>query len=82
MNWYLKVVKTYVWFSGWARRKEYWMFVLVNTLISILLGILTVMISEKLQILQNLYGLFIFLPGIAALFRRLHDTDRSGWNIL
>lgn len=34
MNWYLEVIKNnYANFSGRARRKEYWMFTLVNTII-------------------------------------------------
>ncbi len=30
MRWYLKVLRKYADFSGRARRKEYWMFVLFN----------------------------------------------------
>ena len=30
-------------------------------------------------ILTGIYGLAVFLPGLAVLFRRLHDTDHSGW---
>ena len=30
MDWYLKVLKNYVGFRGRARRKEYWMFILVT----------------------------------------------------
>ena len=35
MNWYLKVLNQYSDFNGRARRKEYWMFVLVNFIISL-----------------------------------------------
>ena len=35
MDWYLKVLRNYVGFSGRARRKEYWMFYLVTLLITI-----------------------------------------------
>ncbi|MBS3741944.1 MAG: DUF805 domain-containing protein, partial [Candidatus Cloacimonetes bacterium] len=35
MRWYLKVLKHYADFSGRARRKEYWMFVLFNTIFAI-----------------------------------------------
>ncbi len=31
MNWYLKVLKQYADFNGRARRKEYWMLVLLVT---------------------------------------------------
>jgi uncharacterized membrane protein YhaH (DUF805 family) len=38
MNWYVKVLKQYVDFSGRARRTEYWMFTLFNVIISIVLA--------------------------------------------
>lgn len=37
MNWYVQVLKKYADFSGRARRKEYWLFVLFNILISLVL---------------------------------------------
>ena len=36
MDWYLKVLKNYVGFRGRARRKEYWMFILVNIIYTII----------------------------------------------
>jgi Predicted membrane protein len=39
MDWYLKVLRNYVGFGGRARRKEYWMFVLVNFVLIMVLGI-------------------------------------------
>lgn len=30
-------------------------------------------------LLNTLYGLAVFVPGIAVAVRRLQDTDRSGW---
>lgn len=39
MNWYTKVLKQYVDFSGRARRTEYWMFTLFNVVISIVLAV-------------------------------------------
>jgi uncharacterized membrane protein YhaH (DUF805 family) len=30
-------------------------------------------------VLSSIYGLAVLIPGIAVTFRRLHDTDRSGW---
>ncbi len=32
MEWYLKVLQNFLVFSGRARRKEYWMFILIPTL--------------------------------------------------
>jgi uncharacterized membrane protein YhaH (DUF805 family) len=40
MNWYVKVLKQYVDFSGRARRTEYWMFTLISAVISIVLGLI------------------------------------------
>jgi len=34
MKWYLGVLKKYATFNGRARRREYWMFVLMNILVS------------------------------------------------
>jgi uncharacterized membrane protein YhaH (DUF805 family) len=39
MRWYLEAMKKYAVFSGRARRKEYWMFALVNLVIAFVLGI-------------------------------------------
>jgi len=87
MNWYLDVLKKYAVFSGRARRKEYWMFVLFNLIVAIILGIVDSMmgtISEPYGVgmLGGLYSLAVLLPGIAVGVRRLHDTDRSGWWLL
>ncbi|MEZ9540161.1 DUF805 domain-containing protein, partial [Shewanella sp. 10N.286.51.B8] len=35
MDWYIKVLKQYFDFSGRARRKEYWMFGLINLIFCI-----------------------------------------------
>jgi uncharacterized membrane protein YhaH (DUF805 family) len=94
MQWYLKVLKQYADFNGRARRTEFWMFVLINTLISIALGIVDAamgtatvygdgaMYSFSPGILGGLYGLAVLIPSLAVTVRRLHDTDRSGWWIL
>lgn len=39
MDWYLKVLKNYLGFGGRARRKEYWMFILVNIIFTFVLGL-------------------------------------------
>lgn len=81
MNWYLDVLKKYVEFNGRARRKEYWMFFLVNMIIVFALGVVEAVIGSG-GVLGSLYSLAIFLPSLAVAVRRLHDTDRSGWWIL
>lgn len=86
MDWYFKVLRNYLGFSGRARRKEYWMFILVNLVLTGVLGILDKMlglrIAEDQGVLTTIYGILIFLPYWAVQFRRLHDTDRSAWWLL
>jgi uncharacterized membrane protein YhaH (DUF805 family) len=77
MNWYLEVLKKYAVFSGRARRREFWFFVLFNFIISIILSIIDYFINY--QILTTLYSLGVLIPSIAVTIRRLHDTDRRGW---
>lgn len=83
MQWYLKVLKNYVGFQGRARRKEYWMFVLFNVIISLVLSLVIGLINQTVgTVLNYVYSLAVLLPSLAVAVRRLHDTGRSGWMIL
>jgi uncharacterized membrane protein YhaH (DUF805 family) len=80
---YKKVVlKNYANFNGRARRREYWMFFLVNIIISFVLGFVAGLISPSLAFIGNIYGLAVLVPGIAVAIRRVHDVNKSGWFIL
>lgn len=81
MDWYLAVLKKYADFSGRARRKEYWMFALINFLITLVIGVLASMASA-FTVLGWIYALAVLIPGIAVTVRRLHDTGRSAWMLL
>ena len=89
MEWYLKVMRdNYANFNGRARRKEYWMYVLVQSIIMIGLMILDSILGLDFE-LQGislgygylyLIGLIVhFIPSLAVLVRRLHDVGKSGW---
>jgi uncharacterized membrane protein YhaH (DUF805 family) len=83
VQWYRAVLKNYAGFSGRARRTEYWMFALVNFVVTLLLYVLTVAThSSFFLVLVFLYGLAVLLPSLAVLVRRLHDIGMSGWWIL
>src|ERR1700681_4390127 len=87
MNWYLQALKKYADFSGRARRKEYWFFVLFNIIISVVLTVCDVFMgtysaAANIGILTAIYTLAVLTPGIAVSVRRLHDTGRSGWWLL
>lgn len=86
MNWYLKVIKQYADFNGRARRMEYWMFTLINFLISMVLYVpaLYLMMDNESPLFMSfyyIYSLALLVPGIAVLVRRLHDVGKSGWFI-
>ena len=73
MNEYVTALKNYAVFSGKATRKDFWMFVLVNFVISIAIGLL------QLEMVSNIYSLALIVPSLAIGARRLHDTNRTGW---
>ncbi len=95
MNWYFKVLKQYADFTGRARRMEYWMFQLFNTIITF--GLLFasgffsfIDVFEEggepnfdsfggVFTFLTIYGLATFIPSLAVAARRLHDTGKSGW---
>ena len=84
MEWYLKVLKNYVGFSGRARRKEYWMFVLFNVIFAVAAMILDNVLglaSKELGYgpIYGIYALAMILPSLAVAARRLHDIGKSGW---
>ena len=82
MNWYLKVLKQYADFNGRARRKEFWMFTLISTLISIPLSLLDKYVFGVEFGISQIYSLAILIPNIAVSVRRLHDVNKSGWMLL
>ena len=86
MEWYLTVLRKYAEFSGRARRMEFWMFTLINILISIGLSIIDAIIGTTYGagsgILSTIYGLAVLIPSLAVGVRRLHDTGRTGWWLL
>ncbi|PQJ72928.1 MULTISPECIES: DUF805 domain-containing protein [Polaribacter] len=88
MNWYIKVLKQYSDFKGRARRKEYWMFVLINLIISIGLMFLDKILGTTYGelnedgYLETLYSLVVLVPYIAVAVRRTHDAGKSGWFVL
>jgi uncharacterized membrane protein YhaH (DUF805 family) len=80
--------RKYATFQGRARRSEYWWFTLFNFIITFVLEIVSGMFTVSTPgqppntmgaVLLGVYFLATFLPGLAVMVRRLHDTDHSGW---
>jgi uncharacterized membrane protein YhaH (DUF805 family) len=82
MNWYLEPFKKYIDFNGRARRKEYWYFLLFNTIISLVLALVFARGIDGESLINSIYSAIIFLPTLALGSRRLHDTNRSAWWLL
>lgn len=80
MEWYLAVLKKYAQFTGRARRKEFWMFMLINFIIQIVLNFIDITLG--LGVLSLIYSLAVLVPALAVTVRRLHDTGRSGFWLL
>jgi uncharacterized membrane protein YhaH (DUF805 family) len=70
-------------FSGRARRKEYWLFTLINVIVGFSLGVieaaLDIASGTEESLLVSVYTLIVLIPSLAVTVRRLHDTNRSGW---
>jgi uncharacterized membrane protein YhaH (DUF805 family) len=93
IEWYAHVWKHYACFSGRARRKEYWMFTLFNSLFMLAAGCLTGLLAAivtnngdtGLLVMYTslcLYLLAALIPSLAVTVRRLHDMGNSGWYLL
>ncbi|PRA64892.1 hypothetical protein CQ065_12080 [Pseudomonas sp. MYb187] len=80
-NWYFEVLKKYFVISGRARRKEYWMFFLINLLVAMGIGFFEGLLGSS-GITSTLYSFAMLIPGITVGIRRMHDTDHRGWWLL
>ena len=73
----------YATFSGRARRKEYWLFVLFVVVVSLVANGIDMLLGfAELGPVYFIWGLVTLLPSLAVGARRLHDTGRSGWWLL
>jgi uncharacterized membrane protein YhaH (DUF805 family) len=70
-------------FHGRARRSEYWYYFLFECSIDFILSFL----GNKTGIsafttVMYIFNFALFIPGLALLFRRMHDTGKSAWLLL
>ena len=93
MDWMLMPLKRYADFNGRSRRKEFWMFTLLNVIVTMVLYGLIIagldfetgqpgalsMVGGGLLLI---YALAFLVPSIAVYVRRFHDQDKSGWLVL
>ena len=88
MEWATLPLKRYSQFSGRSRRKEFWSFVLLCIVVSIVANTIDGILGMS-GLIGGFYGpvtllaaLALVIPQWAVGIRRLHDTGRSGWWIL
>ena len=82
----------YCCFTGRASRSEYWWFVLFLFIIGAIIQTFATITTVKsmangdsspfniFTVIMYIWNLIVLLPSLGLLFRRLHDTGRSGWN--
>ena len=78
------LTKKYAKFNGRANLAEYWLFVLVTVILSVVLSaIMMAFASVKglftlIAVIYAIIGLGLLLPGLAVTVRRLHDIGKGG----
>ena len=84
-RYFMTQLNPYFNFDGRLGRRDFWMFVLINFVISLLI---TLVFSSILRLgwvassLSGIYSLAILIPGLGVSIRRLHDVGKSGMWIL
>lgn len=88
MHEFMDVLRHYATFTGRARRRTFWMYILTGSLLAAGLALideaLGLRVSTRLDddgLLVSLLTLALLLPTIAVTVRRLHDTGRSDSNL-
>ena len=89
MKYFTLALKNWNKFNGRANRSEFWYF----TLFYFVFGTITYFVDvsffgydlmdpTSLGVLQIVYNLVLLIPSFSVTIRRLHDINKSGWNLL
>ena len=89
MKYFILAFKNWNKFKGRSNRSEFWYFALFYFIVGTILYFLDVsflgfdpMDPTSIGVLQTIYGLVVLIPSLSVTVRRLHDVNKSGWNIL
>ena len=81
-----EALKKYAVFSGRARRKEYWLFMLLYFIAMVVAGLFDDLVVGERVAFDSTMGVFswivflgLLIPSIAVSVRRLHDKNLRGW---
>ena len=80
MTEYIDMWKHYTDFSGRTSVRGYWMAILINVIICVVLNLLARYV-RGFSLLTSLYSLAVFIPGLAIEIRRLRDGGKHWANI-
>lgn len=78
MSWYWLAWQRYFDFSGYSTRTAFWMFFLYHFLFTVLFIVVDVTFPA-IGWWDVVYSIASFVPMLAIIVRRLHDSGRSGW---
>jgi len=88
MKYYFKALRNYFNFKGRASRKEFWLYMLFDSIFLILAIVLDYVCKTYISLFgpQKIIGwIFViyyyatYVPSISVGVRRLHDSGRIGW---
>ncbi len=89
MKYFTLAFKNWNKFKGRANRSEFWYFTLIYFIIGTVLFYIDVsllgynpMDPTSMGLSQSIFGLVAFIPSLSLTVRRLHDVNKSGWNLL
>ena len=83
-QYFIDVIKNHYFdFSGRATRTQFWMFALINFLVSIVLGIVAgIVLKQHANLISIVYSLALLLPSLGIAARRLRDGGFTPWLLL
>ena len=89
MKYFILGLKNWNKFNGRANRSEFWYFTLFYFIFGAIAYFIDVsflgydlMDITSIGVLQTAYNLVLLIPSFSVTIRRLHDINKSGWNLL
>ena len=89
MKYFILAFKNWNKFKGRANQSEFWYFILFYFIVGTILYYIDLsflgynpMDPTSIGVLQSIFGLVVLIPSLSVTVRRLHDVNRSGWNLL
>jgi uncharacterized membrane protein YhaH (DUF805 family) len=89
MKYFIIAFKNWNKFNGRANQSEFWYFTLFYFIVGTIFFFIDVsflgynpMDPTSIGVLQSIFGLLVLIPSLSLTVRRLHDVNKSGWNML